>query len=93
MWILAGWLVAANVVTFAMFGWDKWRARREKSRVPEFTLCLWGALGGWPGGWVAMLLFRHKTAKPSFLIKYSLALLVCAGWLYLTWRRLSTGSA
>jgi hypothetical protein len=47
------------------------------------TLALLGALGGWPGGLIGMKLFRHKTAKWSFKLKYGLALLLAelwAGW-------------
>ena len=66
------------------FGWDKWRAGRGGRRVPEFSLLLLAALGGWPGGLLAMIWFRHKTAKRTFKIKYALALIPFAaeiGWL------------
>jgi uncharacterized membrane protein YsdA (DUF1294 family) len=61
------WLVlGANVATFLLFGFDKWRARRERRRVPESTL-LWATFAcGCVGAWVGMRLFRHKTQKVSF---------------------------
>ena len=49
----AHWIVAAlagvNLATFALYGLDKWRARRDAWRVPEGTLLLFGFLGGSPG--------------------------------------------
>lgn len=75
-----GWLGLASGVTLALFGYDKWRSRREGShRISESTLLAASALGGWPGGLLAILVFRHKSAKPSFLMKFFVALLVFAG--------------
>lgn len=53
-------------VTFAAFAWDKWRAKREKSRVPEKTLHIMALVGGWPGAVLGQNWFRHKTLKPVF---------------------------
>jgi uncharacterized membrane protein YsdA (DUF1294 family) len=58
-----------------MFGFDKWRAQRSGSRVSEFLLVLLAALGGWPGGCLGMMVFRHKTSKWTFKFKYALALI------------------
>jgi len=61
------WAVAAvNVVTFFVFGWDKWRARRGGRRVPEATLWWLTFATGLVGAWTAMSVFRHKTRKSSF---------------------------
>ena len=68
------WFAAFSAVTFLAFGFDKWRASRSNSRVPEFSLAMLGALGGWLGGLIGMLVFRHKTAKWTFKLKYALAL-------------------
>ena len=62
------------MMAFVMFGFDKWRAQRSGSRVSEFLLVLLAALGGWPGGWLGMMVFRHKTSKWTFKFKYALAL-------------------
>ena len=43
---LAVWLIAINLVTFAVYGADKRRARRGAWRVPEKTLFLLPLLGG-----------------------------------------------
>ncbi len=78
---LLGWVVLTSVWTFGFFGFDKSRAGRDRgSRIAESSL-LWGsALGGWPGGFLGMLVFRHKSAKSSFQWKFAGALFV---WLAL----------
>jgi uncharacterized membrane protein YsdA (DUF1294 family) len=86
--IAAIWFAVFNVVAFVAFGFDKWRASGSKRRVSEFSLALLGALGGWPGGLVGMIVFRHKTAKLTFQLKYALALIPFAAevWAWLHWR-------
>ncbi len=77
-----------NVCSFAAFGFDKWRATKSGWRISETTLALLGALGGWPGGVIGMKMFRHKTAKWTFTLKYGLALLPFAAeiWAWWHWR-------
>ena len=86
--IAVAWLAVFNVVTLLAFGVDKWRAGRSGNRIAEMTLVLLGALGGWPGGLLGMILFRHKTAKWAFQLKYALALIPFAAeiWFWLHWR-------
>ncbi len=86
--IAAIWFAAFSAVAFLMFGFDKWRAQRSGWRVSEFLLVMLGALGGWPGGLLGMMVFRHKTAKWTFKLKYLLALIPFAAeiWLWLHWR-------
>ena len=82
------WLAAFSSMAFLAFGWDKWRAARSGRRVPEFTLVLLAALGGWPGGLLGMNVFRHKTAKWTFKLKFACALLpfVAGVWAWWHWR-------
>ncbi len=84
----AVWLIVLNAVALITFGFDKWRASGSKRRVSEFSLALLGALGGWPGGLLGMSVFRHKTAKLTFKLKYALALIpfVAEVWAWLHWR-------
>ena len=58
--------MALNLVTFAVFGWDKFCATHGRRRVSERALLTLMAVGGSPGGWAAMLVFHHKTHKASF---------------------------
>jgi uncharacterized membrane protein YsdA (DUF1294 family) len=84
----AVWFTVLTTVTLVAFGLDKWWASAGKRRLSEFTLALLGALGGWPGGLLGMIVFRHKTAKLTFKLKYALALIPFAAevWAWLHWR-------
>lgn len=64
--MLIYYLLAVNVLTFIIYGVDKWKARSGRWRVPEATLMGLAALGGSVGAWMAMQLFRHKTQKKKF---------------------------
>ena len=64
--MLIYYLLAVNVLTFIVYGVDKWKARRGRWRVPEASLLGLAALGGSVGAWLAMQLFRHKTQKKKF---------------------------
>lgn len=64
--MLIYYFLAVNVLTFVVYGVDKWKARRGRWRVPEATLLGLAAVGGSVGAWLAMQLFRHKTQKKKF---------------------------
>ena len=81
---LAVWLIAINLVTFAVYGADKRRARRGAWRVPEKTLFLLPLLGGSVGALLGMQVFRHKTKHWYFVWGVPailLAQLALAAWL------------
>ena len=81
---LAVWLIAINLVTFAVYGADKRRARRGAWRVPEKTLFLLPLLGGSVGALLGMRVFRHKTKHWYFVWgvpAIRLAQLALAVWL------------
>ena len=84
--LVAGWLAAANCAAFLLFGYDKWQAGRKGGRVAESTLWLASAAGGWPGGLLGMVLFRHKSTKASFQFKFAAALVVWVALLWAVWR-------
>ncbi len=74
--VLMVWLAGSSVWAFGLFGLDKWRAQRSGGpRTAESTLLLASAVGGWPGGLLGILVFRHKSAKASFLLKFAAAFL------------------
>lgn len=80
--ILLAWVGLTTVLAFLLFGYDKFSAGRSGGRGSEFQLVLLAALGGWLGGLLALLVFRHKTAKRSFQLKYAASGLVWGGLLY-----------
>lgn len=57
-----------NVLTFALFAWDKHLAVYNKPRIPEAILLLFAFLDGAFGALCAMILFRHKTVHKMFTI-------------------------
>jgi uncharacterized membrane protein YsdA (DUF1294 family) len=81
----AAWAFAGvNAVALAAFFADKRLARRRARRVPEATLILLALFGGFAGGAAGIVLFRHKTRKPGFLIRFAAASAVSiAAWLAL----------
>ena len=60
------YLVVMNVIGFAVFGYDKRCAIKRRWRVPEKTLLLIALLGGSPGAYAGMKIFRHKTRHRRF---------------------------
>ncbi len=64
--IVVLYLLLINVVTFATYSADKWKAQHYRTRIPEATLLLLAAIGGSVGALLAIWLFRHKTKHPRF---------------------------
>jgi uncharacterized membrane protein YsdA (DUF1294 family) len=63
---LLSWLIAINIVTLSVYGYDKAIAGSEHTRAPERVLLALALVGGTVGAWIGMTLFHHKTAKASF---------------------------
>ena len=59
-------LLAMNVVTFFMYGIDKWKAKRSKWRISEATLLGVAVIGGSIGAWLGMKIWHHKTLHKKF---------------------------
>ena len=79
------YLAVINVVTFFMYGIDKWKAKRSKWRISEATLLGMAVIGGSIGAWLGMKTWHHKTLHKKFrygeptIIIIQLAL---AGYIY-----------
>lgn len=96
VWLLA-WLLVINLVTFFVFGIDKWKAKRKEKkesvrRIPEKTLFLLAAIGGSVGALIGMRVWHHKTLHKSFRIGIpailALQILIPVGlWIYGTFFR------
>lgn len=78
MEVLLLYFLFINVLVFIFAGYDKSQARKNNRRIPEKTLFLMALIGGSPGLLTAMLLFRHKTSKTSFIVKFVLILIIQA---------------
>lgn len=69
-----------SVISFILYAIDKAKARQKAWRTPEKVLLLSSFLLGAPGGYAAMLVFRHKTKHWYFHVVnlVSLALQIAA---------------
>jgi uncharacterized membrane protein YsdA (DUF1294 family) len=54
-----------NAFSFALYGLDKLKAKKEAWRIQEQSLLI-ASLFGPIGAWFGMQYFRHKTQKPLF---------------------------
>ena len=60
------YLAVINVVTFFMYGIDKWKAKKSKWRIRESALLGLAVLGGSIGAWLGMKVWHHKTQHKKF---------------------------
>jgi len=70
------YLIFINIVTFLIYGVDKWKARKSRWRIPEDALLWLAIVGGSVGALLGMYVFRHKTKHKKFQIGVPLILLV-----------------
>ncbi|PRZ26250.1 DUF1294 domain-containing protein [Flavobacterium granuli] len=70
MEILFFFFLIINILAFAAINYDKFLAKKHKRRIPEKTLLSFVFFGGTVGSGLGMLIFRHKTAKRSYLLKF-----------------------
>jgi uncharacterized membrane protein YsdA (DUF1294 family) len=64
------WLIAASVVAFIYYAYDKISSKAGVGRIPEIVLHLLALVGGFTGALLGMLVFRHKSntrAHPLFV--------------------------
>ena len=72
--IITGYLIIVNIVSFILYGIDKYKAKRGKWRISEATLLLMAVIGGSIGAWVGMRLWHHKTMHKKF--KYGIPIII-----------------
>jgi uncharacterized membrane protein YsdA (DUF1294 family) len=70
MKILLIYFLIVNGFTFLIAGYDKYLAGKNKRRIAEKTLFALCLFGGSAGLLLAMLIFKHKTSKSSFIVKF-----------------------
>lgn len=61
------YLIIINVLSFLLFGIDKYKAINKKMRIKEFHLIFITLLGGSLGALLGMIFFHHKTKKFIFI--------------------------
>ena len=81
-----GYLLAVNLAGLLLCGVDKRRAKRKRWRIPERSFFLTALLGGGPGVWAGMYLFRHKTKHWYFVWGMPAILVLQIVLMYVVWR-------
>ena len=74
LYIVLIYFVIINVVTFFMYGIDKWKAKKSKMRIRETALLGLAVLGGSIGAWLGMKIWHHKTLHKKF--KYGVPVII-----------------
>lgn len=70
------YLVIINIVSFALMGIDKHRARKGEWRISEAALFTSALLFGGLGSTIGMWHFRHKTRHWYFVVGMPLILII-----------------
>ena len=60
------YLIIINIVTFLVYGIDKWKAKKSLWRIREASLLMLAVLGGSIGAWLGMKVWHHKTLHKKF---------------------------
>ena len=90
------YLIVINIVTFLVYGIDKWRstsgrllptgrkkAKQGSWRISEATLLILAVIGGSIGALLGMKIWHHKTMHKKFKYSLPLILLVQIALIYL----------
>ena len=67
-------IVIINIVTFFVYGIDKYKAKKGKWRIPENSLIGLAIIGGSIGAYLGMRVWHHKTMHLKF--KYGIPLII-----------------
>lgn len=68
------YMVIVNLITFSLYGYDKYLSTTKKIRVPESLFHTLAMMGGSVFAYIAQVLFNHKTKKQPFQAIY---LVIC----------------
>ncbi len=64
------YLLSINAISFILFGYDKFLAIKNKRRIPEKEPFKVSTIGGAFGGMFAILIFKHKISKATFIWRF-----------------------
>ena len=77
------YLIVITIVTFLVYGIDKWKAKQGSWRISEATLLILAVIGGSIGALLGMKVWHHKTMHKKFKYGLPLILLVQIALIYL----------
>lgn len=83
MQIFLLYIIALTIVTFVVYGIDKYKATHKKWRIPEATLIGLAIIGGSFGALAGMKIWHHKTLHPKF--KYGIPIIIIFQVIALVW--------
>ena len=75
------YLVSINILAFILYTYDKFQSLKSTKniqRVSEKKLLFTTLFGGTVGSILAMMILRHKIKKVSFIIKFSVVVIIQA---------------
>ena len=75
-----------NVITFLIYAIDKWKAKKNRWRIPESILLLLAVLGGSIGALLGMKIWHHKTMHKKFKYGIPLIMILQIGMLLYLWQ-------
>lgn len=75
------YLIGINILTFLLYGLDKYLAKNKLYRISEYSLLVVSFFGGSIGAILGMGVWRHKTKKISFWI---LNIIFLIAWIYIS---------
>ena len=70
------YLIVINVVTFLVYGIDKWKAKQGSWRISEVSLLILAVIGGCIGALLGMKIWHHKTMHKKFKFGLPLILII-----------------
>ena len=70
------YIIVINIVTFFLYGVDKFKAKHAGWRIPETVLLGFAMIGGSIGAWLGMIVWHHKTLHKKF--RYGVPLILLA---------------
>ena len=70
------YLIVINILTFLVYGIDKWKAKQGSWRISEVSLLILAVIGGCIGALLGMKIWHHKTMHKKF--KYGLPMILLA---------------
>ncbi|MDN4013411.1 DUF1294 domain-containing protein [Chryseobacterium gambrini] len=76
-------LLAINFFSFIIYRADKRKAEKHERRISEKKLLAVSFFGGTLGAFLAMVIFRHKISKTSFVLKFGCIVLIQVVFIYL----------
>ena len=68
--VYGAYLALLTLITFIVYGVDKYKAKNGGWRIPEKTLLILSIIGGALGGYSAMNTFRHKTTREHWYFSF-----------------------